>query len=49
MQAIRLQQTIEKDGEIHLSDLKVIAKSIDALNRVQLKVKVQLNKKWKKD
>ena len=32
MQAIRLQQTIEKDGEIHLSDLKVIAKSIDALN-----------------
>lgn len=32
MQAIRLQQTIQKDSEIHLSDLKVIAKSIDALN-----------------
>ena len=24
MQAIRLQQTIEKDGEIHLSDLPVV-------------------------
>ena len=24
MQAIRLQQTIEKDGEIHLTDLPVV-------------------------
>ncbi|WP_199301967.1 hypothetical protein [Pseudanabaena cinerea] len=32
MQAIRLQQTVERDGEICLSNLNVIAKSIDALN-----------------
>jgi hypothetical protein len=32
MQSIRLQQTIEKDGKTHLSNLKAIAKFIDALN-----------------